>query len=311
MRVIGIGGAGGKLAVKMDANAVLVNVSEIELEKVSGGSEHIVAPLLSVDGQFRGSRKNPGIGHDAYNTIQRRLTEIVGGSMLFSSTGGGTGNGITTGIIEDIIARDQLQGSQGLPIQEKTFFCLLLPCCNMEAGEYVTNTIDFISGPLAKAIDHGCTGNVVLFSNELKFNEKIGEDAYNQMIVDSLNVFMSIPDKNQRYKLLENHIDHEDLRHMLQSLILIISAILILILLKVSHPSLKRTRTGSFCLPSIRLKPCSSLKFLQDKIIPYFMIFFLISQRRTSRLPIALSRILLFNVRSSRSLDFSHVNLPN
>ena len=210
MRVIGIGGAGGKLAVKMDANAVLVNVSEIEREKVSGGSEHIVAPLLSVDGQFRGSRKNPGIGHDAYNTIQRRLTEIVGGSMLFSSTGGGTGNGITTGIIEDIIARDQLQGSQGLPIQEKTFFCLLLPCCNMEAGEYVTNTIDFISGPLAKAIDHGCTGNVVLFSNELKFNEKIGEDAYNQMIVDSLNVFMSIPDKNQRYKLLENHIDHED-----------------------------------------------------------------------------------------------------
>lgn len=210
MRVIGIGGAGGKLAVKMDENAVLVNVSQTELEKVGGGSEHIVAPLLSNNGQFRGSRKSPEIGHDAYNSIQRRLTEIVGGSMIFSSTGGGTGNGITTGILEDIIARDEEAGAKGLPIPEKTFFCLLLPCREMEAAEYVENSIEFISEPLSKAIDHGSTGNVVLFSNELKFEEKIGEDEYNQMIIDSLNVFMSIPDKNQQLKLLECHIDHED-----------------------------------------------------------------------------------------------------
>ena len=36
MKVIGIGGAGGKLAAKMDAeHAILVNVSETELDKVS------------------------------------------------------------------------------------------------------------------------------------------------------------------------------------------------------------------------------------------------------------------------------------
>jgi hypothetical protein len=50
----------------------------------------------------------------------------------------------------------------------------------------------------------------MLFSNKLKFADKIGEDAYNQMIVDSLNVFMAIPQKNETMKLLELHIDQED-----------------------------------------------------------------------------------------------------
>ena len=211
MKVIGIGGAGGKLAAKMDAeHAILVNVSETELDKVSGGGEHIVAPVQSTSGQFRGSRKDPLIGHDAYNTIRRRMQDIIGGSIVFSSTGGGTGNGITTGILEDIIARDDsLESSNGIPINEKTMFCLVLPDYEQESN-YVENSIDFMSNPVANAIDKGSTGNIMLFSNKLKFDDQIGEDAYNQMIVDSLNVFMSIPEKNTNFKLLELHIDHED-----------------------------------------------------------------------------------------------------
>ena len=211
MKVIGIGGAGGKLAAKMDAeHAILVNVSETELDKVSGGGEHIVAPVQSTSGQFRGSRKDPLIGHDAYNTIRRRMQDIIGGSIVFSSTGGGTGNGITTGILEDIIARDDsLESSNGIPINEKTMFCLVLPDYEQESN-YVENSIDFMSNPVANAIDKGSTGNIMLFSNKLKFDEQIGEDAYNQMIVDSLNVFMAIPEKNTNFKLLELHIDHED-----------------------------------------------------------------------------------------------------
>ncbi|MBR5025236.1 MAG: hypothetical protein IKX48_09225, partial [Victivallales bacterium] len=211
MKVIGIGGAGGKLAAKMDAeHAILVNVSETELDKVSGGGEHIVAPVQSTAGQFRGSRKDPLIGHDAYNTIRRRMQDIIGGSIVFSSTGGGTGNGITTGILEDIMARDDsLESSNGIPINEKTMFCLVLPDYEQESN-YVENSIDFMSNPVANAIDKGSTGNIMLFSNKLKFDEQIGEDAYNQMIVDSLNVFMAIPEKNTNFKLLELHIDHED-----------------------------------------------------------------------------------------------------
>ena len=211
MKVIGIGGAGGKLAAKMDAeHAILVNVSETELEKVSGGGEHIVAPVQSTAGQFRGSIKDPLIGHDAYNTIRRRMQDIISGSIIFSSTGGGTGNGITTGILEDIIARDEsLESSNGIPINEKTMFALVLPDYEQESN-YVENSIDFMSNPVANAIDKGSTGNIMLFSNKLKFDDQIGEDAYNQMIVDSLNVFMAIPEKNTNLKLLELHIDHED-----------------------------------------------------------------------------------------------------
>ena len=211
MKVIGIGGAGGKLAAKMDAeHAILVNVSETELEKVAGGGEHIVAPVQSTAGQFRGSRKDPIIGHDAYNTIRRRIQDIIGGSIVFSSTGGGTGNGITTGILEDIIARDDsLESSNGIPINEKTMFALILPDYEQESN-YVENSIDFMSNPVANAIDKGSTGNIMLFSNKMKFDDQIGEDAYNQMIVDSLNVFMAIPEKNTNFKLLELHIDHED-----------------------------------------------------------------------------------------------------
>jgi hypothetical protein len=88
-------------------------------------------------------------------------------------------------------------------------FCLVLPD-DVQESNYVENSIDFMSKPLATAIDKGSTGNVMLFSNKLKFDEQIGEDTYNQMIADSLNVFMSIPDKNTNFKLMELHIDHED-----------------------------------------------------------------------------------------------------
>ena len=104
MKVIGIGGAGGKIAAKMDSeNAILVNVSQTELDKVVGGGERIVAPIQSIAGQFRGSRKEPQIGLEAYRTIRRRMLENIRGAIVFSSTGGGTGNGITKGILEDIV----------------------------------------------------------------------------------------------------------------------------------------------------------------------------------------------------------------
>ena len=211
MKVIGIGGAGGKIAAKMDSeNAILVNVSQTELDKVVGGGERIVAPIQSIAGQFRGSRKEPQIGLEAYRTIRRRMLENIRGAIVFSSTGGGTGNGITKGILEDIVELDEhAEGGYGLPIQDKTMFCLLLPD-DSETREYVENSIDFLSDTLAGVIDKGCTGNIMLFSNKLKFADKIGEDAYNQMIVDSLNVFMAIPQKNETMKLLELHIDQED-----------------------------------------------------------------------------------------------------
>ena len=63
---------------------------------------------------------------------------------------------------------------------------------------------------MTDAIDSGNTGNIILFSNKRKFEEEIGEDEYNKMLVDSLNEFLSIPDKNEKNKLLDGHIDQED-----------------------------------------------------------------------------------------------------
>lgn len=204
MMAIGIGGAGGKVAAKFDTKALLVNVSETELNKVTGGGRRVVAPIHAAGGQFRGSRKNPEIGQDAYHTIRREMHEVIRGNMVFSSTGGGTGNGITTGILKDI------KDAASIAVADKTFFCFILPYDKLESAEYVKNSTDFMTGPLAEAIDSGNTGNIVLFSNRLKFVEKIAEDRYNQMMVDSLNVFMSVPEKNDSLKLLDGHIDHED-----------------------------------------------------------------------------------------------------
>lgn len=201
---IGIGGAGSKLAAKLDNDAVLLNVSETELNKVEGGGRRILASLHTGKGQFKGSRKDRKIGYDAYLSVRRELEGMIKGNMVFSSTGGGTGNGITTGILEDIARRDQV------PLEEKTFFGLLLPYARLESSEFITNTSEFMAGPLAKAIDTGNTGNIVLFSNQVKFEKKISEERFNTMLVDSLKIFLSIPDKNDGLKLLDGHIDHED-----------------------------------------------------------------------------------------------------
>ena len=288
MKVIGIGGAGGKLAAKMDAeHAILVNVSETELEKVSGGGEHIVAPVQSTAGQFRGSRKDPLIGHDAYNTIRRRMQDIISGSIIFSSTGGGTGNGITTGILEDIIARDEsLESSNGIPINEKTMFALVLPDYEQESN-YVENSIDFMSNPVANAIDKGSTGNIMLFSNKLKFDDQIGEDAYNQMIVDSLNVFMAIPEKNTNLKLLELHIDHEDFTAYISKP----SAISIMIHQRISVLNYQQIGTSCFFPLKSQSKRCSFWKFLLEWIIRFSTRSFHTSKRKKSLLSIASLKI--------------------
>ena len=201
---IGIGGAGSKIAAKLDSQAILVNVSETELNKVPGGPRRILASVHATRGQFRGSRKNPQIGLDAYQSVRRELLELARGNMVFCSSGGGTGNGITTGLLQD------LSQATDIDTANKTFFGIILPYAKLESNEFVNNTIEFLTGPLAEAIDSGNTGNIVLFSNKKKFEEKLSEDSYNQQLVESLKLFLSIPDKNDVYRLLDGHIDHED-----------------------------------------------------------------------------------------------------
>ena len=200
---IGIGGAGSKLASVLDAGAIVVNVSETELAKVEGGRK-ILAVVHAERGQFRGSRKNPQIGHDAYLSVKRELLDLARGNMIFSSTGGGTGNGVTAGILADLAAVEDIRP------QDKTFFALVLPYARLEPAEYVKNTIEFLRGPLSEAIDSGNTGNIVLLSNRLKFESRLAETEYNQMLIDSLRVFLAVPEKCASLRLLDGHIDYED-----------------------------------------------------------------------------------------------------
>lgn len=201
---IGIGGAGSKVASKLDTNATMVNVSEVELNKVQGGGRRILASVRAEHGQFRGSRKSREIGHDAYLSIRREIQEIIRGEKVFCSTGGGTGNGIASGILEDLAKQSDVS------IADKTFFGIILPYAKLETSEFVSNTIEFLTGPLTDAIDSGNTGNIVLFSNKRKFEEELPEEKYNEMLVSTLKIFLAIPDKNEKYKLLDGHIDHED-----------------------------------------------------------------------------------------------------
>lgn len=117
---IGIGGAGGKLAIKLDPNATVVNVSETELEKC-GAENRILAVVHAARGQMKGSRKDPGIGHDAFQSIKEELLHLTRGNTVFSSTGGGTGNGITSGILEELCNPESIHPT------EKTNFGLILP----------------------------------------------------------------------------------------------------------------------------------------------------------------------------------------
>ncbi|MCK5803781.1 MAG: hypothetical protein KAI66_13150 [Lentisphaeria bacterium] len=201
---IGIGGAGGKIATVLDPGATLVNVSETELNKLPETGRRILAVVHDARGQFRGSRKNPVIGRDAYQSVRRELLGLIQGTTVFSSTGGGTGNGITASLLEE------LAKAEDIPPVDKTRFALILPFANMEPAEFTRNTIDFLQNPLSAAIDSGTTGNIFLFSNRLKFESRLREDRFNAMIADSLKVFEAVPDKNDELVLLDGHIDHED-----------------------------------------------------------------------------------------------------
>lgn len=201
---IGIGGAGSKLASLLDhGNATIVNVSEIELSKVEA-SNKILAVTHSSRGQFKGSGRNPEIGKTAFVSISDELYSLVKGNTVFSSTGGGTGNGISSIILKKIAEADSVH------LLDRTMFGLLLPYVNRESSEFVENTIQFLLDPVSSAIDSGNTGNMVLFSNKLKFEARIAEADYNHMMIRSLQNFLDIPYKGESLQLLDGHIDHED-----------------------------------------------------------------------------------------------------
>ena len=203
---LGIGGEGSRVACKYDPTTTIVNVSETELNKIPS-ENRILAVVHAANGQLRGSRKSPQIGRDAFLSVKREILHLIRGNVVFSSTGGGTGNGITASILEDLAAREDV------PPYEKTLFGLILPYAKLEPAEFVTNTTSFLQGPLSQAIDSGNTGNICLFSNRLKFESRLAEEAYNQMLVDSLNVFMSVPEKSDALSLIDGHIDYEDFAH--------------------------------------------------------------------------------------------------
>ena len=201
---IGIGGAGSKLASLMNAErATIVNVSESELNKTAANNK-ILAVAHSTKGQFKGAGKNPDVGKTAFISINEEIFSIIKGEMVVSSTGGGTGNGITSVLLDKIAEQEIVHQT------EKTMFTFILPYLNRESAEYVENTIDFLLGPVSNAIDSGNTGNLILFSNKLKFEGRISEQDYNTMIISSLKNFSVIPDKGDELELLDGHIDHED-----------------------------------------------------------------------------------------------------
>lgn len=203
---IGIGGAGSKLASLMDPQkAVIVNVSQSELDKVEASGK-IMAVAHSTRGQFQGAGKNPDVGRAAYQSIRDELQELIKGQVVFSSTGGGTGNGISSVLLDGIAAQESIS------LSDKTVFCFVLPYVDRESAEFVQNTVDFLMGPVSRAIDSGNTGNIMLFSNKLKFEARIAEHDFNTMVAGSLNDFLQIPRKGDTMELLDGHIDHEDFR---------------------------------------------------------------------------------------------------
>ena len=200
---IGIGGAGGKLASLMSPNSVAVNVSETELSKTNA-AQKILAFAHTEKGQLRGSKKDPSIGKSAFNSVRAQVLELIQGNLVISSSGGGTGNGITSQILDVISTYDNI------PDIRKTQFAIILPYAPRESHEFIVNTLEFLKGPLSNAVDSTNTGNLFLFSNKMKFENRIAEEKYNQMIIESLKKFESIPTKGDQYELLEGHIDHED-----------------------------------------------------------------------------------------------------
>lgn len=200
---IGIGGAGSRLALKVDRDATVVNVSQTELAK-SEAKNRLLAVVHAAQGQLRGSRKDPHIGESAFQSIRQELLHLTRGDLVVSSTGGGTGNGITTCLLRE------LAGAADLPVEQRTRFALILPYAKLEPSEFVLNTTEFLQGPLSDAIDSGNTGNIFLFSNKLKFENRLPEDEYNDKLAASLKMLLALPGKNDELKLLDGHIDHED-----------------------------------------------------------------------------------------------------
>ena len=200
---LGIGGAGSKLAHTLDASATIVNVSQTELSKIPC-EKRVLAVVHSNTGQLRGSRKSPQIGRDAFQSVKRELLHLIPGDDVISSTGGGTGNGITASILEELYRQEDIDTN------DKTNFILILPYANLESAEFVDNTTTFLQEPLSRAIDSGNTGNIFLVSNQVKFESRLTEGAYNKMLADSFKTFRTIPEKGETFELLDGHIDHED-----------------------------------------------------------------------------------------------------
>ena len=207
---IGMGGAGGKLATKLSANADIINVSQDELNKIKTNGEKILAFYASENGQLAGSRKNPNIGYHAYQGISKSLTKKAQGNFIVSSSGGGSGSGLCKGLLE-AISQDDANSHE----DNKSIYIFILPYAGGEALEYVENSRNFIEHSLVPAIRKGNTGNVFLFSNDFKYKKGIVEDKYNEKIVSSFRQFYSIPEKSSQYESIEGHIDKEDFRHYL------------------------------------------------------------------------------------------------
>jgi len=203
MKIIGIGGAGSKIGTKWDEQAVAINVSDVELGKVTAG-ERISAVVRDSLGKLGGARMNPELGYAAYQSIRTQLSAMARGAFVFAATGGGTGCGITKGLLKDICERENPE------IKDRTIFGLILPYARLEPEKFVSNTSEFLNDAVAPAIDSGSTGNIFMFSNKVKYEQRIAEDTYNGMIINSLKELFAIPDKNTDLKLLDEHIDQED-----------------------------------------------------------------------------------------------------
>ena len=203
---IGIGGAGSKLASLLEADqATIVNVSQAEMDKTAARTK-ILAVAHSSRGQFQGAGKNPEVGKAAYVSISDEIYELIKGQLVFTATGGGTGNGIASVLLDRVAAQGNIS------LSDKTVFNFILPYVERESSEFVENTVDFLKGPVARAIDSGNTGNIMLFSNKVKFEGRIAEHDFNVMLIGGLKNFLSIPDKGDAMELLDGHVDHEDFR---------------------------------------------------------------------------------------------------
>ena len=163
---IGLGGAGSKLASSLDQEgAIIIDVSEVDLEKVPAEAK-IRAVAHSSKGQLKGARKDPNIGREAFPSIKDQILERVRGDFVFCSTGGGTGNGLCSVILE------HLSEEMSVNLVDKTMFIFVLPSADKESSDFIDNSITFLEGPVSKAIDAGNTGNLVLVSNRMKFEKE-------------------------------------------------------------------------------------------------------------------------------------------